>query len=196
VACLCPFQDQVLYFTIPDRFSDGTDANDCGAYAGTCVPNDTQANVLTHGFLPSDRGYYHGGDLAGLRSKLGYLDDMGVTAVWVGPVFKNKPVQPDSTNLYGFSSGYHGYWILDFQQVDPHLGTNQEFQDLVTDAHALGIKVFMDIITNHTADVVQLEGNAGYRNKTDFPYQDRASHFRRFRLRTMDRIHTPSRRWT
>ena len=167
-----PFQDQVLYFTIPDRFSDGTDANDCGDYAGTCVPNDTQANVLTHGFLPSDRGYYHGGDLAGLRSKLSYLADMGVTAVWVGPVFKNKSVQVDSTNLYGHSSGYHGYWILDFQQVDPHLGTNQEFQDLVNDAHALGIQVFMDIITNHTADVIQLEGNAGYRNKVDFPYLD------------------------
>ncbi len=52
------------------------------------------------------------------------------------------------------------------------MGTNQEFQDLVNEAHALGIQVFMDIITNHTADVIQLEGNAGYRNKTDFPYRD------------------------
>jgi pullulanase-type alpha-1,6-glucosidase len=167
-----PFQDQVLYFTMPDRFSNGSIANDCGAYAGTCVSNDTEANVLTHGFLPSNRGYYHGGDIAGLRSKLDYLAGMGVTAVWVGPAFKNKTVQPDSSSLYGHSSGYHGYWILDYQQVDPHLGTNQEFQDLVNAAHALGIQVFMDIITNHTADVIQLEGNAGYRNKTDFPYRD------------------------
>ena len=166
-----PFEDQVLYFAMTDRFSDGTDANDCGDYAGTCVINDTQANVLTHGFLPSDRGYYHGGDLQGLRSKLSYLHDLGVTAVWVGPIFKNKTVQPDSSNLYGYSSGYHGYWILDFMNVDPHLGTNDDFRALVNDAHALGIKVFMDIITNHTADVIQLASSA-YRNKTDFPYLD------------------------
>ena len=167
-----PFQDQVLYFAMPDRFSDGSDANDCGDYSGPCVMNDTQANVLTHGYLPSDRGYYHGGDIAGLRSKLDYLAGMGVTAVWVGPIFKNKPVQPDSSNLYGYSSGYHGYWILDFMHVDPHLGTDFEFAALVSEAHALGIQVFMDIITNHTADVIQLQGNAGYRNKTDFPYLD------------------------
>jgi pullulanase-type alpha-1,6-glucosidase len=167
-----PFQDEVLYFAIPDRFDDGDTNNNCGDYAGPCVENDTQGNVLTHGFLPSDRGYYHGGDVAGLRGKLDYLADMGVTAVWVGPIYLNKTVQPDSTNLYGHSSGYHGYWILDFQQVDPHLGSNTEWQALIADAHSRGIKVFMDIVTNHTADVIQLEGNAGYRNKTDFPYQD------------------------
>jgi pullulanase-type alpha-1,6-glucosidase len=167
-----PVQDQILYFTMPDRFANGNDSNNCGDYAGTCVENDTESNVLTHGYLPSDRGYYHGGDLAGLLSKLDYLENMGVTAIWVGPIFKNKPVQPDSSNLYGHSSAYHGYWILDFEQVDPHLGTNAEFKTLVDEAHARGIQIFMDIITNHTADVIQLEGNAGYRNKTDFPYTD------------------------
>ena len=135
-------------------------------------PSDTEANVLTHGFLPADRGYYHGGDIAGLHGQLDYLENLGVTAVWVGPIYKNKTVQPDSGNLYGHSSGYHGYWIIDFVQVDPHLGTNAEFQALVDDAHARGIQVFMDIVTNHTADVIELEGNAGYRNKTDFPYLD------------------------
>ena len=94
----------------------------------------------------------------GLRSKLDYLADMGVTAVWVGPVFKNKTVQAGFHRPLRHSAGYHGYWILDYQQVDPHLGTNQEFQDLVNDAHARGIKVYMDIITNHTADVIQLDG--------------------------------------
>ncbi len=167
-----PFQDQILYFAIPDRFSNGDPANNCGDYAGPCVENDTQENVLTHGFLPSDRGYYHGGDVAGLQSKLDYLADMGVTTIWVGPIYLNKAVQPDSTNLYGHSSGYHGYWILDFEQVDPHLGSNQDWADLIGEAHTRGIKVFMDIVTNHTADVIQLEGNAGYRNKTDFPYTD------------------------
>ncbi|MGW8145211.1 MAG: pullulanase X25 domain-containing protein, partial [Anaerolineales bacterium] len=166
-----PFQDQILYFTMPDRFANGDSSNDCGAYAGPCVGNDTEGNVLTHGFLPSDRGYYHGGDIAGLHGKLDYLANMGVTAVWVGPIYLNQTVQPDSSNLYGYSSGYHGYWILDFSQVDPHLGSNAEWKALIDDAHNKGIKVFMDIVTNHTADVIQLDGSA-YRNKTDYPYVD------------------------
>lgn len=167
-----PFQDDILYFAIPDRFNDGDPDNNCGSYTGPCVEDDAQENVLTHGYLPVNRGYYHGGDLEGLRKKLPYLKTLGVTAVWVGPIYENKTVQPDSTSLYGHSSGYHGYWILDFLKVDPHLGTNEEFRRLVEGAHAKGIKVFMDIVTNHTADVIQLEGNAGYRNKTDFPYLD------------------------
>jgi glycosidase len=167
-----PFDDDVLYFAIPDRFNNGDPNNDCGAYAGPCVANDTQEHVLAHGYLPDDKGYYHGGDLVGLRRKLPYLQNLGVNAIWVGPIFVNKTTQPDSTDRYGHSAGYHGYWILDFLHVDPHLGTNAEFARLVDEAHARGMKVFMDIVTNHTADVIQLEGNAGYRNKTDFPYRD------------------------
>ncbi len=168
-----PFQDQILYFLIPDRFNDATDANDCGEFEGECPVADSEQNVLTHGFLPSDRGYYHGGDIKGVLAKLDYLKDMGVTAIWVGPIFKNKPVQQDATNLYGHSSAYHGYWITDFKTVDPHLGTNEEFKQLIEEAHALGIKVFMDIITNHTADVIKYEGDQyAYRNKTDYPYKN------------------------
>jgi pullulanase-type alpha-1,6-glucosidase len=169
-----PFTDEILYFAIPDRFDDGDPANNCGDYPGACVIDDTQANVLTHGYLPADRGYYHGGDITGLHGQLDYLENLGITAVWVGPIYKNKTVQPDSSNLYGYSSGYHGYWITDFEQVDPHLGTNIEFKALVDDAHSRGIQVFMDVVTNHTADVIQLDGNAGYRNKTEFPYTDTA----------------------
>jgi glycosidase len=167
-----PFEDEVLYFAIPDRFNDGDPTNNCGDYDGVCIAGDTQEHVLEHGYLPSDKGYYHGGDIEGLRQKLPYLEELGISAIWVGPIYANKTVQPDSTNLYGRSSGYHGYWILDFLRVDPHLGTNAEFASLVDEAHARGIKVFMDVVTNHTADVIQLEGNAGYRNKRDFPYRD------------------------
>jgi glycosidase len=167
-----PFSDEVLYFAIPDRFNDGRRGNNCGDFDATCVADDTQENVLEHGYLPSDKGYYHGGDIEGLRRRLPYLEQLGITTIWVGPIFRNNPVQPDSTNLYGHSSGYHGYWILDFLQVDPHLGTNAEFARLVDEAHGRDINVFMDIVTNHTADVIQLEGNAGYRDKTNFPYRD------------------------
>jgi glycosidase len=167
-----PFVDEMLYFAIPDRFNDGDPGNNCGDFAGTCVVGDTQENVLAHGYLPNQKGYYHGGDLAGLRRKLPYLQGLGVTAVWVGPIFTNKPTQSDTTDLYGHSAGYHGYWIEDFLNVDPHLGTNAEFARLVDEAHDRDMKVVMDIVTNHTADVIQLEGNAGYRNKRDFPYLD------------------------
>ena len=53
------------------------------------------------------------------------------------------------------SAGYHGYWITDFTRIDPHLGTNADLRALVDAAHALGIKVYFDIITNHTADVIK-----------------------------------------
>jgi glycosidase len=168
-----PVEDEVLYFTIPDRFENGDPTNDCGDHEGTCRTDAPQEEVLEHGYLPSDKGYYHGGDLAGLRDRLDYLADMGVSSIWVGPVFENQAVQEDVTNLYGHSSAYHGYWILDFLSVDPHLGTNEEFKALVDEAHAMGIKVFMDVITNHTADVITYaEDQYSYRSKADFPYVD------------------------
>ncbi|OZA55105.1 MAG: alpha-amylase, partial [Sphingomonadales bacterium 39-62-4] len=90
------------------------------------------------------------------------------TAIWVAPVFKNKPVQ----GLPGQeSAGYHGYWVTDFTRVDPHFGTNAEFKALVDAAHARGLKVYMDIIANHTADVIQYKsGQYTYRDRANWPY--------------------------
>ena len=128
--------------------------------------------MLTHGYLPCDKGYYHGGDLAGLRRSCRTSRASASPPSGSGRSTPTSRCSPTRTNLYGHSSGYHGYWIEDFLSVDPHLGTNEEFAHLVDEAHRRGIKVFMDIVTNHTADVIQLEGNAGYRNKRDFPYTD------------------------
>ena len=162
-----PVQDSVFYFVLPDRFANGNDVNDTDSLGG-----DTDKDVLRHGYNPRHKGYYHGGDIAGLRSKLNYLKGMGVTAIWMTPVFKNKPVQGDGT-IAGSSSGYHGYWITDFTQIDPHLGPNEELQTLIKEAHARGMKVFFDIITNHTADVISYkEGKNTYRNKNQFPYKN------------------------
>ena len=66
------------------------------------------------------------------------------------------------------SAAYHGYWGLDFTTVDPHLGTDQDFADLVAKAHGLGLKVYLDVVVNHTADIVQLTGTS----YTDAPYRD------------------------
>ena len=83
----------------------------------------------------------------------------GTTAIWLTPSFKNKAVQDNN----GFpSAGYHGYWITDFTQIDPHLGTNDDLRGAHRDAHARGIKVYFDIITNHTADVIRYREGAAH----------------------------------
>ncbi|MCE7983451.1 MAG: pullulanase-type alpha-1,6-glucosidase [Caldilinea sp. CFX5] len=156
-----PIQEAVFYFVMPDRFQNGSTANDQGGLTG---------DRLVTGFDPTDKGFYHGGDLAGLLSKMDYLDQMGVTAIWMTPMFKNRPVQGSGADI---SAGYYGYWITDFTQMDPHFGTNTELQQVITEVHNRGIKIFFDIITNHTADVIQYQENQySYRNKTDFPYKD------------------------
>jgi len=158
-----PIQDEVFYFVMPDRFSNGSPGNDTGGVA---------AGPTVNGFLPSDKGYYHGGDIAGLQARLDYLQGLGVSAIWLTPIFRNRPVQGDGT-ITGSSAGYHGYWITNFTQVDPHLGANEELNDLIAGAHRRGMKLFFDIITNHTADVIGYEGGQYiYRDKDDYPYKD------------------------
>ena len=156
--------DEFFYFAMTDRFANGNPANDSGG--------DSSGDPLINGYLPTDKGYYHGGDIAGLFSKLDYLEGLGVTAVWISPPFTSKWVQGNST-IAGSSSAYHGYWQVDFTQIDPHFGTNQEMVDLVSEAHSRGMKVFFDVILNHTADVISYEGGVfTYRNKSDYPYRD------------------------
>ena len=154
-------QDEVIYFVLPDRFENGDQANDRGGLTG---------NRLVTGFDPSSKGFYHGGDLKGLMKRLDYIQGLGATALWVGPVFKNKPVQGAPG---GESAGYHGYWITDFTQVDPHFGTNADFKALVDAVHARGMKFYMDIVVNHTADVIQL---AECSNQLDCPYHSIADY--------------------
>lgn len=153
-------EDEVLYFLLPDRFENGDPSNDRGGLTG---------DRLRTGYDPTAKGFYHGGDLKGLLNRLDYIQALGVTAIWVGPIFRNKPVQgPPGQEL----AGYHGYWVTDFTRVDPHFGTNADFQALVDAAHARGIKVYMDIIVNHTADVIQYRecGDCAYRSRADYPY--------------------------
>jgi alpha-amylase len=156
-----PVTDDSFYFVMADRFENGDTANDRGGIQS--------GDRLVHGFDPTARGFYHGGDLNGLLDRIDYIRGLGTTAIWLTPSFKNKAVQlPD-----GPSAGYHGYWITDFTQIDPHLGTNAELRALVDAAHARGMKVFFDIITNHTADVIGYEEGRrrGYVSKDAAPYR-------------------------
>ena len=159
-------EDEVIYFVLPDRFENGDAGNDRGGLQG---------DRLTTGFDPTGKGFFHGGDLKGLIKRLDYIQGLGATALWVAPVFQNKPVQGTPGHE---SAGYHGYWITDFTRVDSHLGTNADFKALVDAVHARGMKFYMDIVANHTADVLYPAECAGknecpYRSIADYPYQRR-----------------------
>jgi glycosidase len=156
-------EDEVIYFVLPDRFENGDPSNDHGGLSG---------DRLTSGFDPTHKGFFHGGDLKGLTRRLDYIKGLGATTVWLTPIFTNKAVQGPQGQE---SAGYHGYWITDFTHVDPHLGTDADFKALVDAAHAKGLKLYMDIVVNHTADVIQLKEcknsiECPYRSIADFPY--------------------------
>lgn len=156
-----PTEDEVVYFLLPDRFENGDKANDRGGLKG---------DRMQTGFDPASNGFYHGGDLAGVTSRLDYIQSLGATAVWLAPVFKNKPVQGAAGEE---SAGYHGYWVTDFTRVDPHFGDERTFAAFVEAAHLRGLKVYLDIITNHTADVIAYrecpQGKCPYRSRADYP---------------------------
>jgi alpha-amylase len=165
-----PVTDENFYFVMADRFENGSTSNDTGGISGG--PNQ-------HGFDPTNKGFYQGGDLKGLLDRIDYIQGLGTTSIWLTPSFKNKAVQLED----GPSAGYHGYWVTDFTQIDPHLGTNAELRALVDAAHARGMKVYFDIITNHSADVIGYQEGARtayvpkdkepYRTASGTPFDDR-----------------------
>jgi alpha-amylase len=152
--------DQDFYFVMGDRFANGDTTNDTGGLG---------SDPLVSGFDPTRKGFYNGGDLKGLTSRLDYIQGLGTDSIWLTPIFTNKAVQLED----GPSAGYHGYWITDFTHVDPHLGTNADLTALVQAAHARGMKIFFDIITNHTADVIGYQEGArkAYVSKDVSPYR-------------------------
>jgi glycosidase len=118
-------QVDVIYLIMPDRFANGDPTNDEPAEArGT----HDRANPRA----------YHGGDLRGIREHLPYLKDLGVTTLWLTPILKN-----------GAAQDYHGYGAVDLYAVDPHLGTMQDYQELVAKAHKQGSKILFDLVPNH-----------------------------------------------
>jgi glycosidase len=145
---------QRIYFVIPDRYANGSTANDQGGPAGPRART---------GFDPTDPGYYHGGDLAGLSANLQRIKDLGFTALWLTPVLKQDPVENGS-------AAYHGYWGLDFTDVDAHLGSAEDFKAFADCAHKLGLKVILDVVVNHTADVVLV--GPGFVGPDERPYRD------------------------
>ena len=141
-----PDQGEIIYFLMPDRFNDGDPSNNTGGNS----PDQSDQN----GFDPSNPHFFHGGDLQGVEQKLDYLTHLGITAIWMTPVFRNRALETFGGNAPP-KAGYHGYWILDFTEVDPHFGSREELGHLVESAKKDGIRTILDIVVNHTADVIQ-----------------------------------------
>jgi glycosidase len=118
-------EDDVIYLIMPDRFDDG-DASNNFPNSGAYDRNSPRA--------------YHGGDLRGIQQRLSYLKDLGVTTIWITPVYQNDDRS---------GRDYHGYGATDLYAVEKHLGTLADYQMLVTTAHQLGMKVLLDIVPNH-----------------------------------------------
>ncbi len=150
-----------FYFVLTDRFANGDPSNDQGGLTG---------GAAVTGFDPANEGYYHGGDLRGIINKLDYIQSLGTTAVWLTPSFTNQPVQGEGENQ---SAGYHGYWITDFTSIDPHLGGNTALAELRDALHARGMRLYLDIVTNHTADLIDYqEKTYTYVDTATKPYKD------------------------
>jgi glycosidase len=133
------WRDEVLYFLLVDRFSDGQEAE---------RPLLDRQNLWAarpagwrwDRWAESGGERWQGGTLAGIKSKLGYLKELGVTAIWLSPVFKQR----------GHLDTFHGYGIQDFLEVDPRFGRRDDLVELVAAAHTQGLRVILDIIFNHS----------------------------------------------
>ena len=126
----------IVYFVLIDRYADGDSSNNLRVER-------------------SNPGGYHGGDLKGLTQHLDEIADLGVTALWINPVQKqvSKPVYASAPPQLGIPEfqhwGFHGYWIDDFNSIEPQFGTLDDLKHLVAEAHKRHIKVLLDVVYNH-----------------------------------------------
>ncbi len=135
---------EVIYFVMPDRYRNGD------------MTNDNQP-----GFEPTHTAFFHGGDLKGLTGNckdddgLARLKQLGFTAIWMTPLVVQQPPTEDG-------AGYHGYWGVDFLNVEPRLGSNEDLARLSECAKRLGLKLILDVVTNHTGDIIWYNGREPY----------------------------------
>jgi glycosidase len=135
---------EVIYFVMPDRYRNGDSSND-----------------NFPGFNPTHTAFFHGGDLKGLTGNcvdddgLARLKKLGFTAIWLTPLVVQQPPTDGG-------AGYHGYWGVDFLGVDPHLGTKEDLLALSSCAKKLGLKLILDVVTNHTGDIVWYNNRDAY----------------------------------
>lgn len=132
------WDESVIYFMVTDRFFDGNESN------------NTASGAKTYG--KDNAGLYHGGDFAGITQKLDYLEDLGINTIWITPIVENIPgvtVTDTGKEDVPYNAAYHGYWASNFTKLNPTLGTKEEFQTLIDQAHNRGIRIMVDIVVNH-----------------------------------------------
>lgn len=125
------WRDEIVYQIVVDRFDDGDPGNDVLEGIGP---------------EPDDLARFQGGDWAGVRGRLDYLEALGVTAIWLSPPYAN--VQRTESE-----DGYHGYWPSDFTEANPRFGSLEELRGLVDEAHARDMLVILDVVPNHAGRV-------------------------------------------
>lgn len=136
------WDEQIFYFLLVDRFAG---EEDYPPYD----PNKDYENVVQNQESKNQWRQngedWIGGTLKGITKKLDYLDDLGVTVLWISPILKH-PV---------FSKNYHGYGIQNFLEIDPHFGNKEDLKELVDKAHSNDIYIILDVIINHSGDVFE-----------------------------------------
>jgi len=132
------WRDQIIYFVMTDRFADGDPKN-----------NDQGAGE----YDPKRGESFNGGDLKGVTQHLDYIRGLGATALWITPPVRNQWVDP----MLGYT-GYHGYWAQHFRQVDPHLGTLDDYRRLSHELHVRGMYLVQDIVVNHVGNYFEYVG--------------------------------------
>lgn len=136
------WEASTIYFLLTDRFRNGDPTNDFSF-------RRAQDGAPLRSFM--------GGDLRGVINKLdeGYFADLGVNVLWMTPVFEQIKAAVDEG--YGMNYGYHGYWMRDWTTLDPNYGTMEDLEELVSKAHAQGIRILFDVVINHTGPVTEVD---------------------------------------
>jgi len=135
------WENQIIYFLLVDRFSDGQEEsyklyNPVKDYENIYINENSKQ-------WEEAADQWNGGTIKGVESKLGYLKKLGITTIWLSPIFK-QPI---------YSENYHGYGIQNFLEIDPHIGTKEDLISLVQAAHKLDMYVILDVIINHSGDI-------------------------------------------
>ncbi len=121
------WRDEVIYQILVDRFANGDPSNDTIDGIGT---------------KPGDLARFQGGDWRGVEQRLGYIQRLGATTIWISPIV-------DNLQRTDYQDGYHGYWAADFTRINRRFGSLDDLRSLVQAAHRRDVKVIIDVVTNH-----------------------------------------------
>lgn len=152
-----------IYFMLTDRFADGN-----------------RENNNNPGYDPHQPGHYHGGDFKGITNHLDYLSSLGINTIWITPIVENiyHDVAYNDAHAGGVAYyGYHGYWAKDFETLNPHLGTLEEFHELIDAASERGIKIMVDVVLNHVGYGLKLADGQATNQPPHYPTDEDRKRF-------------------